>query len=70
MAVAANGYPAPRPHRFSADLEAALTSKQMLYEMRFLSTKRRRELIRRELGVQLGKNALGRIYHRNGIRYL
>ena len=38
--------------------------------MRFLSLGRRRELIKREHGIVLGKNALPRIYDRNGVRYL
>ena len=59
-----------RPRVIPESLEAELTSRETLYKMRFLSTKRRRELIRREHGVQLGKNTLARIYHRNGVRYL
>ena len=43
--------PGPRYKAVSAELEAHLTSKEKLTEMRFLSMARRRELIRRDYGV-------------------
>ena len=59
-----------RPSSVPPDLEAHLTSKDTLYEMRFLSVERRVELIRREHGLVLSKQAVKRMYKRNGVRYL
>ena len=62
--------PGPRARAVTAELEEKITSKSKLYEMRFLSLPRRRELIMREYNVTFGKHALRRMYKRAGIKYL
>ena len=52
------------------DLEAELVKWETLNEMRFLSLRRRAELIRRQHGIAVGPAILGDLYRRNGIRYL
>ena len=59
-----------RPSIVPPDLQAHLTSKDTLYEMRFLSLDRRVELIRQEHGLVLSTKAVKRMYKRNGVRYL
>ena len=59
-----------RPRTVPQDVEALLTSKKTLYEMRFLSLARRTELIRREQGIELAPRTLATMYKRNGVKYL
>ena len=70
--VASNGSTCAvgRPRTVTAEFEARITTREKLYEMRFLSLARRVELIRREYGVSLGVDLLSAIYKRNGVRYL
>ena len=67
--VCARNYPVGRPRVITANLEAQITSWQTLNDMRFLSIRRRQELIRREHGVYIGVKTLAKIYQRNKIRY-
>ena len=59
-----------RPRHVPQDVEAQLITREKLYEMRFLSLRRRAELIRREHGLQLSSDVVKRMYKRNRIRYL
>ena len=59
-----------RPRAIPPDLEAELVTWESLNEMRFLSLRRRAELIRRAHGINVGAYMLANLYRRNGIRYL
>ena len=68
--VNAKNFPVGRPPIMPPHLEARLTTKQVLYEMRFLSLERRCELIRREHGISIARWSLAKMYKRNGVRNL
>ena len=63
-------FPVGRPRFIPPELERTLVTKEILYEMRFLSLLRRAVLIRRDYGINIAKGTLAALYKRNGVKFL